>query len=219
MSNGISRLMSPPPGRRAEDATLRPPPPSGALAARRAGYLAGLTAVALGAMLLSLHFFTPKVAVVSCTLAWAMLAIAHIDARSYTIPDALSLPAIPLGLLASGNLLVPWSDTLVAVDHVLGAGLGGAGFWLVREAYFRLRGREGLGLGDVKLAAAAGAWTGWQDLPNVVLLAAAAALTLALARAVVRRSAVAGTERIAFGAFLAPAIWIVWTLRRIGLGL
>jgi leader peptidase (prepilin peptidase)/N-methyltransferase len=124
-----------------------------------------------------------------------------------------------LGLLASGSLLVPWSIGLVAVDHLIGAAVGGAGFWLVREAYFRLRGREGLGLGDVKLAAAAGAWTGWQDLANVVLLAAAAALGLAIARAAVGRGGVAGTDRIAFGAFLAPAIWIIWTLRRIESGL
>jgi leader peptidase (prepilin peptidase)/N-methyltransferase len=93
--------------------------------------------------------------------------------------------------------------------------LGGAAFWLVRAAYGTLRGREGLGLGDVKLAAAAGAWTGWQDLPNVVLLAAVAALGLALVRAAHRRKGLAGTERIAFGAFLAPAIWVVWVLRQL----
>jgi leader peptidase (prepilin peptidase)/N-methyltransferase len=151
---------------------------------------------------------------VSCALGWGMLAIAAVDARRFTIPDALSLPAIPLGLLASGELMVAGSGGLVAMDHVIGAGLGGAAFWLVRAAYGTLRGREGLGLGDVKLAAAAGAWTGWQDLSNVVLLAAAAALGLALVRAARRRKWLAGTDRIAFGAFLAPAVWVVWVLRQ-----
>jgi leader peptidase (prepilin peptidase)/N-methyltransferase len=74
---------------------------------------------------------------------------------------------------------------------------------------------EGLGLGDVKLAAAGGAWTGWQDLPNVVLVAAVAALALALVRAAHRRKRLAGTDRLPFGAFLAPAIWIVWALRQL----
>ena len=87
--------------------------------------------------------------------------------------------------------------------------------WLVREAYARLRRREGLGLGDVKLAAAAGAWTGWQGLTDVVLLAALAALAFVLARAAMRRKAVAGTDRIAFGAFLAPALWIVWVAHQL----
>src|SRR5688572_26702886 len=185
------------------------------------GPAAGLAAavLAVGIAAFSLHAFPPRTALVSCLLGWAMLAIAAIDAQRFTIPDVLSLPAIVVGLLASGSLLDPAHEGLVSLDHALGALLGGAGFWLVREAYARLRGREGLGLGDVKLAAAGGAWTGWHDLPNAVLLAAAAALGLALALAAVRRRHLAGTERIPFGAFLAPAIWIVWALRQLVPGL
>src|SRR5262249_3465031 len=112
---------------------------------------------------------------------------------------------------ASGSLLDSSHGQLVSLDHALGALLGGTGFWLVRRAYYRLRGREGLGFGDVKLAAAADAWTGWHDLPNVVLLAAAMALGLAIALAIARRKSLSGTERIPFGAFLAPSIWVVWS--------
>lgn len=209
------RRMPSSPRRRPDDATR----PQHRLFAVPTGpslaFLGIIAAAALGIALFSFQAFTPRVAAVSCALGWAMLAIAAVDARRFTIPDALSLPAIPLGLLASGHLVVPWSGSLAAPDHVIGAILGGAIFWLVREAYWRLRGREGLGLGDVKLAAAAGAWTGWQDLPDVVLLAALAALGLALLRALVQRNGLVGTERIAFGAFLAPAIWIVWVLRRL----
>jgi leader peptidase (prepilin peptidase)/N-methyltransferase len=142
-----------------------------------------------------------------------MLAIAAIDARRFTIPDALSLPAIPAGLLASGYLLDPASGLLVSLDHVIGACLGGAVFWLVREAYFRFRGREGLGLGDVKLASAGGAWIGWEHLFGAVLLASTVALGLAAALAVVRRKSLSGAERIPFGTFLAPSIWMVWWVR------
>jgi leader peptidase (prepilin peptidase)/N-methyltransferase len=179
--------------------------------------VSGLAAAALAAGVAAFSFqaFPLRMALVSCLLAWAMLAIAVIDAERFIIPDALSLPAIVLGLVASGSLLDPAQDALVSLGHAIGALMGGAGFWLVRAVYARLRGREGLGLGDVKLAAAAGAWTGWHDLPNVVLLAATAALGLALALASVRRSGLAATERIPFGAFLAPAIWIVWTLQQL----
>jgi leader peptidase (prepilin peptidase)/N-methyltransferase len=148
-----------------------------------------------------------------------MLAIAVIDARAFTIPDALSLPAIALGLFASGTLLDPSSDGLVSADHVLGAGLGAGLLWLVREAYSRLRGREGLGLGDVKLAAAAGAWNGWVPLADVLLLAAASALGVAAALAAIRRKDLSATERVPFGTFLAPAIWIVWAIRAHAAGL
>src|SRR6185295_6717201 len=109
---------------------------------------------------------------------------------------------------ASGYLLDPWSSELVNLDHAIGTCLGGAVFWLVREVYWRLRRREGLGLGDVKLAAAGGAWVGWEHLADVVLLSAAAALSLAVALAALRGGRLSGAERLPFGAFLAPSIWV-----------
>ena len=68
-----------------------------------------------------------RLALVSCLLGWAMLAIAVIDARRFIIPDVLSLPAIPIGLLASGRLLEPSADGLVRIDHVIGMLAGGLG--------------------------------------------------------------------------------------------
>jgi leader peptidase (prepilin peptidase)/N-methyltransferase len=208
-----------PPSPRVRDGTPAEDSAPVAAALRRAAGVAGLTAAALGIAALSWRAFDPRTAAISCLLGWTMLAIAAIDARSFTIPDALSLPAIPAGLLLSGYLADPAAEQLVSLDQVLGAGLGGCGFWLVREGYFRVRGREGLGLGDVKLAAAAGAWTGWQHLSDAVLLAAAAALSLTIAVALVRGRSLAIGHKIAFGVYLAPAIWIVWALRALTQGL
>jgi leader peptidase (prepilin peptidase)/N-methyltransferase len=187
----------------------------------RVGHVAAATAVVTGISIagVSLYIFAPWTALASCLLGWTMLAIAIIDARKFTIPDLLSLPAIPIGLLASGWLLDPWSSQLVSLDHLIGAGVGGAAFWVVREVYWRWRGREGLGLGDVKLAAAGGAWIGWAHLADMVLLAAAGALSFAIALALVRRGRLSGGERIPFGTFLAPTIWIVWCLRAYAHGL
>ena len=177
----------------------------------------GAAAIALGAAMavLSLQALPPTTALVSCLLGWLMLAIAAIDARHFVIPDVLSLPAAVLGLLASGSLLDPSRAQIVSQDHVTGAIVGGGAFWLVRGVYGRWRGREGLGLGDVKLAAAAGAWVGWDSLAEVVLLAAAAALSFAIVEAVVHRRSLSGGERVAFGVFLAPSIWVVWWLRQV----
>jgi leader peptidase (prepilin peptidase)/N-methyltransferase len=180
---------------------------------------AAVAALALAVAAVSFRLFASDTALVACLFGWAMLAVAVSDAQRFTIPDVLSLPAIPLGLLASGYLLDPSRSQLVEWGHVAGAGLGGGLFWLVREAYFRLRGREGLGLGDVKLAAAGGAWTGWEHLADVVLLAATPALAFAMALAALRRRGLTGTERVPFGAFLAPAIWAVWVLRTNAAGL
>jgi leader peptidase (prepilin peptidase)/N-methyltransferase len=180
-----------------------------------------VAAVPLASAIAALSFwaFAPSVAVASCLLGWAMLAVAVIDAHHFIVPDVISLPAIPAGLLASGSLLDASSDGLVAIDHVVGTAAGGASLWLIRAAYFALRRREGLGLGDVKLAAAAGAWAGWQQLPLVLLLAATLALSLVMVVAVLRREPLPGTTRIPFAAFLAPSIWVVWALDAYSRGL
>ena len=73
-----------------------------------------------------------------------------------------------------------------------------------------------LGLGDVKLAAVAGAWIGWQSLSDVILLAAALALSLALALGLMRGEALQAAARITLGCFLAPSIWLVWALAALG---
>jgi leader peptidase (prepilin peptidase) / N-methyltransferase len=202
---------------RAEDANER----SGAATVRLGGFPPAVTIVALGVSVTVVSFYAlgPSAALVSCLLGWSMLAIAAVDARRFVIPDVLSLPAVAAGLLASGYLLDPSMHQLISLDHVIGAGVGGVLFWLVREAYWRIRGREGLGLGDVKLAAAAGAWTGWQHLSDVILFATTAALGLAIAIAIARRETLSATSRLAFGVFLAPSIWLVWLLRAFANGL
>jgi leader peptidase (prepilin peptidase)/N-methyltransferase len=173
-------------------------------------------AAALGVLVFSAAVLPLKLALVSCLLGWAMLAVAVVDARQFIIPDVLSLPAIPAGLLASGRLLEPSVSELVRVDHVIGMLAGGISLWLVRALYFRVRQREGLGLGDVKLAAAAGAWIGWQSLADVILLAAALALSFIVGLAIMRGKELSAAARIPFGCFLAPSIWLVWALAAFG---
>jgi leader peptidase (prepilin peptidase)/N-methyltransferase len=52
----------------------------------------------------------------------------------------------------------PWLVRLS--DAALGTIVAGGLLWLFAEGYFRLRGREGMGLGDVKMMAMAGAFLG-----------------------------------------------------------
>lgn len=78
---------------------------------------------------------------------------------------ALSLFARPMdgaALWLSHRLFAfpPPDPALSLVDALLGAAVGGGLLWLVGEGYFRLRGREGMGLGDVKMMAMAGAFLG-----------------------------------------------------------
>jgi leader peptidase (prepilin peptidase)/N-methyltransferase len=135
-------------------------------------------------------------------LGWTLIALAACDARARVLPDTLVLP------LGVAGLALAWPGGAL-LDHGIGALAGFLAFAAVRWTYHRLRGREGLGLGDVKLMAAIGALVSWQGLPSVVTLAAAGGLVaLGLARAQGRP--VDRRTEVPFGPFLAFATWLVW---------
>jgi leader peptidase (prepilin peptidase)/N-methyltransferase len=143
------------------------------------------------------------------TLALLMLAIAWSDIRHFIIPNALSGTAFVLGLIFAGLF-----DDAPLVEAILTCLLRAAAAALPLLALMLLyewwRGRPGLGLGDVKLAAVAGAWLDWFTIVGVIEVAALAALTAyAVWRYVLRRPIAASTP-LPFGLFLAPAIWAGW---------
>ncbi|MFG1347095.1 A24 family peptidase [Xanthobacter autotrophicus DSM 431] len=148
--------------------------------------------------------------ILAAGLAVATVAIATIDARRFLIPDGLNALGVGLGLAHAAALALPGE----AVPAVALAGLRGVvtalAFLALRSAYFRLRGREGLGLGDVKLAAVAGVWLDWTTLPLAIDLAALAALAAIGIRQVATGRTMRATGRLPFGLFLAPAIFIGW---------
>jgi leader peptidase (prepilin peptidase)/N-methyltransferase len=80
---------------------------------------------------------------------------------------------------------------------------------LFRGGYAWIRRSEGLGLGDVKLAAAIGAWLPVEAIPLCFGLATSAALLMVMF-AHFKGHSVTRTTRIPFGTFLCPALWIVF---------
>ena len=143
-------------------------------------------------------------------LAGLMLAIAVVDHRQMIIPDELNALAFIAGLIAAGAG-APHAP-LIAVGHaLLRAGLMFLFFLGFRAAYRALRGLEGMGFGDVKLAAVAGVWIDWTFLPLVVEIAALSGLAAAL-YAHLRGDGLDLKGRLPFGAFFAPAIWICWLI-------
>lgn len=140
----------------------------------------------------------------TCMLGWALLVLSLVDALVFRLPDALTLPLIAVGLAATAVL--PNQDL---AGHAIAALVALALFYAVAAAYRRARGRDGLGLGDVKLAGAAGAWLGWRALPFVVLLACGIGLVW-VGIATIRRGRAGLGERIPFGVALSFAIWVIW---------
>ncbi|MFN3973340.1 MAG: prepilin peptidase [Gemmobacter sp.] len=139
-------------------------------------------------------------AAATVALAAVLAAIAWTDSRSFRIPDLLSIPLIVGGLGLS--MLLP---DLGALHHVAGAVGAYLLFSFIGAFHFRRRGFDGLGLGDAKLFAAAGAWLGWQLLPLVLLIASVSGLCWALA--------FSRNREVAFGPWLAAAFFVVWGLQ------
>lgn len=134
-----------------------------------------------------------------------LLAIALRDAADFIIPDLLSLPLLLLGLGATA-----WLEPAALPDHALAALSGGALLWLVAWLYRRRRGRDGLGLGDVKLFAALGAWLGLEGLAPCLLLAALGALGYVGLQAWFTGRPIDGAAMVPFGTWLGFAGWLVY---------
>lgn len=148
--------------------------------------------------------------VLGVALALTMLAIAMVDARHYIIPNELTIAAVVLGL-GHSIAVAPSGMGMEALGFALVRGLFlGAAFFLLRETYYRLRKREGLGLGDVKLSVAAGVWLGFAFIPVAIEIAALAAIAAYVLRQLVLRRPISTTARLPFGLFFAPSIWVAW---------
>ena len=142
-------------------------------------------------------------------LAILMLSIALIDSRRYLIPNELTAAAALLALLHAG---VVGSDAdLQALAWAAGKGAATAAPLLaLMIGYRRWRGRDGLGLGDIKLAAVAGLWLNFVTIFAVIELATLSALGAYFVSGYLRKRPPKATAFLPFGLFLAPAIWIGW---------
>ena len=88
--------------------------------------------------------------------ACAMIVLFAIDLRHRILPNVITLPGIAVGFAASLMLPPGWVSSLVGIL------IGGGILFVIGEAYYRLRGVEGLGMGDVKMLAMIGAFLGWK---------------------------------------------------------
>jgi leader peptidase (prepilin peptidase)/N-methyltransferase len=134
---------------------------------------------------------------------WALLTLAVLDVEHYWLPDAITLPLIGFGLALGMRFDPPF------LDRLIGAVAGWALLAAIGALYQAMRRRRGMGGGDPKLFAAAGAWLGWQALPFVMVLASLIGL-LSVAVASARGRAVTATTRLPFGAPLCVAAWSTW---------
>jgi len=152
-----------------------------------------------------------------------MVVLVFTDLRERVLPDVVNYTGFGLGLAVSfftqptdGTALwlsnrifsyPPPAPALSFVDALLGAAVGSGLLWLVSEAYFRLRGREGMGLGDVKMMLMAGAFLGAKRTLLTILAGSLLGSILGLAFILARRKE--SDYELPFGTFLGMAALLV----------
>lgn len=138
---------------------------------------------------------------------WLLMGLMMCDLAALRLPDTLTGALLLTGLGLAGQ------DPLRGLgDGVIGAVIGAGAFWLMRLGYQRLRGQEGLGLGDVKLMAGIGAGLGAVALPVVALIAAVSALAWSGIMAWQSGQRPQATLELPFGAYLSGAAALVWLI-------
>lgn len=96
-------------------------------------------------------------------LCFLLLGLAVMDAETMLLPDSFTMPGILLGIVFCW-LTGGWRAAGMSAVYAIAAA---AVIMLIRGAYWLVRRREGLGLGDAKLLALIAAWLG----PREALLA------------------------------------------------
>ena len=127
----------------------------------------------------------------------AMIALFAIDLEHHLLPDAITLPGIVVGLVASAFLPPGF------VDASIGTLLGGGVLWAIGEAYYRYSGQEGMGGGDVKMLAMIGAFLGWPQVIVTLVFSSIAGSVIGVIVIAIKRGGM--KHALPYGTFLAIA--------------
>lgn len=143
----------------------------------------------------AIYGWTPLLAV-RLAFACAMVVLFAVDLRHHILPNVITVPGIVIGLLVSLFLPTPgWRSSLIGLIA------GGGVLFAIAEAYYRFRGVEGLGMGDVKMLSMIGAFLGWELMLVTLILASFAGSIIGVGVIAMGRGGMKAA--LPFGTFLA----------------
>lgn len=147
------------------------------------------------------HFGLTVQAALAFLLSAGLIALGFIDMKEQILPDIITIPLLWLGLLA--NTAGLYTSLPSAIWGAVSAYLF---LWLVFHVFRFATGKEGMGYGDFKLFAVAGAWLGWQMLPLIILLASLTGAVYGIV--LIATGRLKRSTPMPFGPFLCMATWI-----------
>jgi len=130
----------------------------------------------------------------------AMIVLFAIDLEHQILPNEITLPGIAVGFVSSIFLPPGWTSSLI------GLLVGGLFPFLIAELYARVRGREGMGMGDFKMLAMVGAFLGWPIVWLTLILSCLLGIVIGGGALMISKRGLA--TRIPFGTFIAVAALI-----------
>ena len=155
-----------------------------------------------------------------------MLILIVTDLTEYILPDEITLGGLVLGLVLSPFLLhaagpvrffltlagTEWAPWMLSLAESIGAAVIVGGFlFLLGEAYYRLRRREGLGFGDVKMMAMVGAFWGLGHAVLTLIIGSITGSLVGIAIVLIGRKK--WTYELPFGTYLGVAAIVVMLWR------
>lgn len=144
---------------------------------------------------LGLEFFA------GCVFTSALVVLGFIDYYHQILPDAVTLPGLALALAYSF-----FRDDLTFRGALIGAVVGAGFLLLVYGAYYLIRKKEGLGMGDVTMLLMIGATLGLERTLLTLILGSFVGALVGV-YVIIRR----GKDfqfALPFGTFLAPAAFV-----------
>lgn len=142
----------------------------------------------------AIYGWTPMLAV-RLAFACAMVVLFAIDLRHHLLPNVITVPGIVIGFLLSLFLPPGWKASLIGLIA------GGGVLFAIAEGYYRLRGVEGLGMGDVKMLSMIGAFLGWKLMLVTLILGSFAGSLIGVGVIALGRGGMKAA--LPFGTFLA----------------
>lgn len=139
---------------------------------------------------------------------WGFLLIAlmWIDLDFQLLPDVLTFPGTLIGIGAALLLAPDWRQG--AHEALLGVAAGSGVLYALAWGYLKLRKIDGMGGGDIKLAAMFGAVLGWKLTLVTLFVASFVGAVWGVALMAIRRGD--GKTALPFGTILAPTAMVVF---------
>lgn len=137
------------------------------------------------------------------TACFFLLGLAVMDAQTMLLPDTFTLTGLGVAFVMKISIASQGRRVHIALQTLLDAAAAAALLLLVYAAYWVIRRRHGVGMGDVKLLAMIAAFLGLPVTLLVYFLGVLAAAVWAIVLVAGRKAT--GSDKLPFGSFLAAS--------------